>query len=147
MRHLLRILPLLVIVLLILYLTLQTPEQTWALTHAIQNFLLRLFPDGTAPNWITDGKLLRHAAHIPEYFLLGLALCVVFADKKNSLLLTLTLGLLIGLCDESLKILLPTREFSLPDLTLDAIGIATAVAVFEILVSLKIAMTKKGNEM
>ena len=48
--------------LLILFLTLQTPEQTWSLTRAVQSFLLRLFPDGRAPAWITDGQQLRHAA-------------------------------------------------------------------------------------
>ena len=131
MKHSLRILPLLVVILLILYLTLQSPGQTWALTHAVQNLLLRMFPEGTAPNWITDGNLLRHTAHIPEYFLLGLALCAAFADQKHGLLLALLLGILAGLTDETLKIFLPTREFSLPDFTFDAIGIAMSVALFE----------------
>ena len=59
MKNYLKILLLLFALLLILFLTLQTPEQTWSLTRAVQSFLLRLFPDGAAPAWITDGKQLR----------------------------------------------------------------------------------------
>ena len=141
-KHYIKIILLIVVLLLILYLTLQSPEQTWALTNAVQSFLLHLFPEGTAPNWITDGKLLRHAAHIPEYFLLGLALCAVFANKKHGLLLALLFGLLAGLADETLKIFLPTREFSLNDLIFDAIGIALANALWIVVRYAKTKITK-----
>lgn len=133
MKNCLKILLLLFALLLILCLTLQTPEQTWSLTRAVQSFLLRLFPNGTAPAWITDGKQLRHAAHIPEYFLLGLALCSVLKDRRHGLLLAIFFGILIGLADETLKFFLPTREFSLPDLIFDAIGISLAAVLFMIL--------------
>ena len=133
MKNYLKILLLLFALLLILFLTLQTPEQTWSLTRAVQSFLLRLFPDGRAPAWITDGQQLRHAAHIPEYFLLGLALCSVLKDRKHGLLLAVFFGVLIGLADETLKIFLPTREFSLPDLAFDALGVSLAAVLFMIL--------------
>ena len=131
MKNYLKILLLLFALLLILFLTLQTPEQTWSLTRAVQSFLLRMFPDGRAPAWITDGQQLRHAAHIPEYFLLGLVLCSIFSDQNHGFLLALAFGILIGLCDECLKIALPTREFSLSDLAFDAIGLALAVALYK----------------
>ena len=132
MKQPIKIILLIGVLLLIMYLTLQTPKQTWALTYKAQNFILRLFPDGTAPKWISDGKQFRHFAHIPEYFLLGLVLCSVFSDHRNGLLLALALGLLIGLCDECLKIALPTREFSLSDFTFDAIGLALAAVIYEL---------------
>ena len=145
MKHYIKIVLLIAVLLLILYLTLQSPEQTWALTHAVQSFLLRLFQDGTAPNWITDGKLLRHAAHIPEFFLLGLALCAVFTPHKHGLWLAIAIGLLISLCDETLKNFLPTREFSIRDLAFDAIGIVLAAALWEAVRYAKMKITKTAT--
>ena len=145
MKHYIKIILLIIVLFLILFLTLQSPEQTWALTHTVQNFLLCLFPDGTVPNWITDGKLFRHAAHIPEYFLLGLALCAVFTPHKHGLWFTVAFGLLIGLCDETLKHFLPTRDFSARDLAFDAIGIVLAAALWEAVRYAKMKITKTAT--
>ena len=38
----------------------------------------------------------------------------------------------IGIVDESLKVLLPTREFDVTDLFRDFIGVAVAVGIFAI---------------
>ncbi len=115
------------VLLLMLYLTLQSPEKTLALSRWAQDIAVKLWPGETAPCWITDLNRFRSAAHLPEYLILGFVLCSTF-DKKT-LWFPLLVGILIGLAEETLKIWLPTREFGLHDLIFDVIGVCLAIVV------------------
>jgi len=73
-----------------------------------------------------DEGILRSGAHIVEYGILGITLCFCFGWKK-----TLWISPLYGLCDELLKIFLPTRHFSLVDIGMDIIGTLLAIYLYE----------------
>ncbi len=98
----------------IIYLTCQTPEQTWAITTWAQRSL-------NVIGIQVASKPLRHYIHYVMYFVLGIAL---FIWKDDWWMVLVGFG--IGLLDESLKILLPTREFDWTDLLRDFAGIILA---------------------
>ena len=112
----------LVVITAIFYLTFQTPSETMALSNGFRAWLAERF--GIELN----SHAARSGAHIPLYFALGLSLCL-WAGWKNAL----RLGPLIGLTDELIKILLPTRHFDLEDLIIDIVSVAAgafAVVMF-----------------
>ena len=110
-----------VVIIAILILTLQTPEQSQAVSSAIQKIILR-FVDYP---WIRNMQTFRTVLHAPLYFLLGLA---VGAWRKKWWHAAIICSL-IALADETLKIFLPTREFGALDLLFDAVGFMIAIGI------------------
>ncbi len=113
------------VLVLIFSLTLQSPEGTSRLSKWVQEFLLSLFGQGTAPAWLYDMHWVRSYAHIPLYFTLSLSVYAAFQASlpKEGLLkvaaFAFLLSSLVGLFDEFIKIFLPMREFDIVDLGID----------------------------
>lgn len=111
-----------VVILIILVLTFQSRDNTESLSNSIKD-------------WLNDiginisGKQLRSDAHIVEYCLLGIALSQygLLSDKKIGWILYI--GFCIGLIDETMRIILPTREFELIDLLKDWLGIVLGINI------------------
>ena len=120
-------LPAILAVAALLFLTLQPPDETTELSGSFQRWLLSLWPVGQAPAWAKDSHLIRSFAHVPEFFILGCCFFIGFrfCTAKPALWTILTCcG--IGLLDEGLKYLLPTREFDVMDWSLDVAGVLLA---------------------
>lgn len=112
----------LVVVSTIFYLTFQTPSETMGLSEGFRAWLAKRL--GIELN----SHVVRSGAHMPLYFLLGISLCL-WAGWKRALLI----GPLIGLTDELIKIILPTRHFDLEDLIIDFVSVAAGVLAVIIL--------------
>ena len=121
---------------MIIALTLQQPQGTIGLSESAQRWLInawqRLWPGRDAPAWMMDMHAIRSMAHIPEYAVLGCGLLFACRPSRSGSVrrccaLTLVIGGLAGLADETLKIVLPTREFDLGDWGLDLLGLLLAV--------------------
>ena len=102
----------LIVIFTIFYLTFQSPSETMGLSERF-----RIWLSGIGIVW--DSPTVRSNAHLPEYFALGVTLCLWGGWKK-----ALWIGSLVGIIDETIKIILPTRHFDLIDLLKDFIGIA-----------------------
>ena len=76
----------------------------------------------------TDFHGIRSNAHLVLYFIFGLVLCLFCREIGLNWWITLLIGFGFGLLDESVKILLPTREFEAADLMKDCVGISLAVS-------------------
>lgn len=103
----------------IMFLTLQTPEQTHAVSSEAQVLLLQFID---AP-WIRNMVTLRRVLHAPLYFVLGVAAAI----WQNKWYKAAGICAFAALADETLKIFLPTREFGKEDLLFDAIGFMTGI--------------------
>lgn len=104
--------------LMVLFFTFQNPEQSRILSETVRGWLGNIGVE-------IEYKALRSNVHILEYFIVGLAVCCVF--KKSWIGLIVGCG--IGLFDESLKMLLPGREFSSGDVIRDFIGVGIAICL------------------
>ena len=123
-------LPALLAVAALLFLTLQPPNDTTKLSGSFQQWLLSLWPKGQAPGWVRDSHWVRSFAHIPEYFILGCCFYFGFSfSTAKPFVWTVAVCFGIGLLDEGLKALLPTREFDPVDLGLDLVGILVAAGL------------------
>ncbi|MBQ6520254.1 MAG: VanZ family protein [Anaerolineaceae bacterium] len=105
----------------ILFLTLQSSEDTLHLSETVRTFLHDRGIDMSSTQ-------LRSDVHVFEYLPLGFVLCLWLGWKKGILI-----GSLLGLADETLKIFLPTREFSAVDFGKDVIGVTAGAALCLIL--------------
>lgn len=80
----------------------------------------------------TNFHSIRSNAHLIVYFLFGLVLSLFGRECGWNCWVILAVGAGVGLIDESIKVLLPTREFDLIDLFKDLIGVATAMLVIRL---------------
>ena len=113
----------------VLILTLLPPNQTWALSEFVRRIFVSL---GLNP----DALRFRSDAHLFEYFGVGVAVALFGRSVGWKPWLIVTVGCMVGVFDETLKVFLPTREFGLEDLIKDFIGIG--IAAFLVLTSNKI---------
>lgn len=106
----------------IAFLTFQNQGNTEALSNGIKDWLNSI---GIS----ISGKRLRSDAHIIEYCMLGIALSEygLICNKKFEWIITV--GFCLGLLDELLRIVIPTREFELIDLIKDWIGIVLGIII------------------
>jgi len=114
----------------IIYLTLQSPEQTGALTKMTQQQLLKIGID-------VGLKPLRHYVHYMLYFILGLSACNLCTARGWNLCKGMIGSLAIGVMDECLKISFPTREFDFGDLMRDFAGISIAILLMVLVRKIK----------
>ena len=117
---------LLAAVVVILLLTLQDAAGTVKLSEGLRLWLERF-------GLKTDFHSIRSNAHLVLYFLFGITLCLYGKECGWSWWVIILIGCGIGLIDESIKVLLPTREFDFVDLVKDWVGIGLAVFVVLIL--------------
>ena len=106
----------------ILLLTLQDAAGTVKLSEGLRLWLERF-------GLKSDFHSFRSNAHLVLYFLFGIVLCLYGRECGWSWWVIILIGCGIGLIDESIKVLLPTREFDFVDLVKDWIGVAVAVSV------------------
>ena len=113
---------LLLAVAMVLFFTFQEPEQSRALSEVVRVWLGKI---GISVEY----KSLRSNIHILEYFIVGLAVCGFCRSRGWKVWNGAVLACGIGVLDESLKVLLPQREFSRIDLIKDCIGVGIALFV------------------
>ena len=113
---------LLAAVVVILLLTLQDAAGTVRLSEGLRLWLERF-------GLKSDFHSFRSNAHLILYFLFGIVLCLYGRECGWRWWVILLVGCSVGLIDESIKVLLPTREFDVVDLVKDWVGVAIAVLV------------------
>ena len=109
-------------VLTILLLTLQDAAGTVKLSEGLRLWLERF-------GLKSDFHSFRSNAHLVLYFLFGIVLCLYGRECGWSWWVILAAGCCVGLIDEGIKVLLPTREFDFVDLVKDWVGIGLATLV------------------
>ena len=112
-----------------LFLTLQSPEGTVKLSEG-----LRLWLEQFGVH--SDFHSFRSNAHLVMYFVLGVELALYGRESGWKWWMIILIGCRIGVVDEGIKVLLPTREFDVMDLMRDFIGIGLAV-VFKSFLNIK----------
>ena len=117
---------LIVILALNLFLTLQSPEGTVGLSEGLRHCLERF-------GFFTDSHSFRSNAHLVVFFVFGVVLCLFGRECGWHWWAILAVGCCVGLADESIKVLLPTREFDAVDLVKDWGGIIFAVLIEKLL--------------
>lgn len=117
---------LIVILALNLFLTLQSPEGTVGLSEGLRHWLERF-------GFFTDFHSFRSNAHLVMFFVFGVILSLFGRACGWSWWAILLVGAGVGLIDESIKVLLPTREFDVVDLVKDWVGVAIAVLVIRLI--------------
>ena len=105
----------------VFYLTLQSAEETTALTGKAIDWLLKF-------GITVQPKILRHDIHYVEYAVLGFFLYMSMRNAR-----AIPVAALIGLLDEGIKVLLPTREFDFTDLLRDIVGAAAVIGILMLL--------------
>ena len=113
---------LLIAVVVILLLTLQDAAGTVKLSEGLRLWLERFGLE-------SDFHSFRSNAHLVLYFLFGIVLCLYGRECGWSWWVILAVGCCVGLIDEGIKVLLPTREFDFVDLVKDWVGVAAAVGM------------------
>lgn len=114
----------------ILLLTLQDAAGTVKLSEGLRLWLERFGLKG-------DFHSFRSNAHLVFYFLFGIVLCLYGRECGWSWWAIILIGCGIGLIDESIKVLLPTREFDFVDLVKDWVGIIFAIIIGKLLADRK----------
>ncbi len=106
----------------ILLLTLQDAAGTVKLSEGLRLWLEKF-------GLKSDFHSIRSNAHLVLSFLFGITLCLYGKECGWSWWGIVLIGCGIGLIDESIKVLLPTREFDLVDLVKHWVGVAAAVGM------------------
>ncbi len=102
-------------------------EESDAESGAVLELLLRFFPFLTM-------HLVRKLAHITEYGILGVLLCLDWKwIGKGNVLLPAGVGLLAAAADEYLQTFIPGRSGEIRDVLLDFSGVAAGIAVLLLL--------------
>ncbi len=130
-----------VVVIGIFLLTLDTPDATRQLSKKVLVFAVQILDinEENPPRWATDLHWFRSLAHLPEYFILGISIksCIkAFGSDKlsiKSLGIAIIICVIIAFIDETLKLVLPAREFEGQDLLFDIVGSTTGIAAASII--------------
>ena len=85
----------------------------------------------------SDFHSFRSNAHLVLYFLFGIVLCLYGRECGWRWWAILAMGCCVGLIDEGIKVLLPTREFDFVDLVKDWVGIIFAIIIGKLLADRK----------
>ena len=114
----------------ILLLTLQDSAGTVKLSEGLRLWLERF-------GLKSDFHSIRSNAHLVLYFLFGIVLCLFGRECGWRWWVILAAGCCVGLIDEGMKVLLPTREFDFVDLVKDWGGIIFAIDTGKLLANRK----------
>ena len=135
-----RLIPVLIYVFCIIFLTTQSREDTLRLSGTFREYFKSIVPDSTS-RWTYDMHWFRTLMHLPLYFLLGCVTNLAIHDLPKSAVICL----LISLADETMKIFLPTREFGIIDLCCDIIGFMIGIIVTSFISNLVKSFCCKKN--
>ena len=112
----------LVVVLVVnLFLTLQSSLDTNRLSEGLRQWLQRF-------GFHSDPHTFRSNAHLAAFFIIGVAMALFGRECGWKWMVILVVGFVLGLFDEGIKVLLPTRHFESMDLFKDLIGITAGTA-------------------
>ena len=117
---------------IMLFLTLQSRDGTREVSGWIRQQLRAYYRTWrNTPQWVRETSVLRSMLHIPEYFVLGAILYLLWRSLDRGILaaglITVACAAGIGLAEEGLKLFLPTRHFDALDWLRDILGAAAAV--------------------
>lgn len=104
---------------MVMFFTLQDAEGSAALSESVRSWLLR-------HGFEMQSHDLRSNVHVLEYFVFGLAVLCFWKSRGCRISVCVIVCCMFGLFDESVKVLLPTREFDLIDLLKDWVGVFLA---------------------
>ena len=121
-KRVLSTLILILTILIVLFFTFQKPERSRDLSETVRTWL-------SSVGINVDYKTLRSNIHIPEYFIVGLAVCNFCRLRGWKIWPGIILACVIGILDESVKILLPGREFDAVDMIKDWLGVLVAAII------------------
>ena len=110
------------ILLLNAFLTFQSVEGTVNLSEGLRLWLEQF-------GFHSDFHSFRSNAHLVMYFVLGVVLTLYGRESGWKWWMIILLGCGIGVIDEGIKVLLPTREFDVTDLMRDFVGVAVAMGI------------------
>jgi VanZ family protein len=102
----------------------QSPNETISVSVGLQDFCKSIIPNASG-RWATDMHWFRSLLHLPLYFMLGIITAFSFTRPWVSVLVCSA----VALADETFKIFLPTREFEIRDIALDAIGFLVGIGL------------------
>ena len=105
-----------------LFLTLQSPDGTVRLSEGLRLWLERF-------GITTTFHGIRSNAHLVMFFVFGVILSLFGRECGWRWWVIILIGCGVGLIDEGIKVLLPTREFDATDLMRDFIGMVLAVGI------------------
>ena len=115
LKHIISGILLLLVVAGVIFLTLQGPEDTVKLSESFRKVAWQIGYTG-------DARQFRSDIHIIEYFIVGLFAVIFVKSIGIKIWIGIVSTCIIGILDETVKILLPTREFSFIDLIKDFAG-------------------------
>ncbi len=119
-----QILPIVMMLIVITVGTTQPPSETISVSKGLQDLCKELIPN-VSGRWATDMHWFRSLLHLPLYFMLG----IIAAFSFRKVWVSLGICSFIALADETLKIFLPTREFEVRDIIIDAIGFLVGIGL------------------
>ncbi len=128
MKRVLGFIPVVIVVELILFLTLQSIQETVFLSESFRRWLISLcgrFGFYEAGKWLDSSIIIRRIGHVIEYFVLGIAAAISLKRKRYALLFCLC----ISVADQIIKIYVPGRHFDWMDLMFDAMGYVIGLSV------------------
>ena len=107
-------------IVMILFFTFQNPHASYELSMSVRDWL-------TYHGIDIEYATLRTNAHLVEYFILGVALAMFAKVRGYKWWIPMVIGCGVGVLDETVKILLPGREFGGGDMVRDFVGVGIAV--------------------
>ncbi len=123
-KRLRQLLPIAIMLMIIAISTMQSPNETISVSVGLQDFCKSIVPNASG-RWATDMHWFRSLLHLPLYFMLGIITAFSFRRPWVSVLVCSA----VALADETFKIFLPTREFEIRDIALDAIGFLVGIGL------------------
>ena len=121
--------------LLIFGLTMQNSVESGKLSQRVQQALQKAAEKAGIDAVIlhVSNHTFRKYDHTAEFLLLGIAAALLFRRGKDAFLKALLLCMVISLADQTLKLLVPGREFDWTDYPYDAVGYFVGTGVSAIL--------------
>lgn len=143
---------LIVSICIVIYFTFQNSTDTIKSTQIVQKVMvevtLKVNRSAVNSQFILNKQLIRKAAHIAEYFVVGVAMANLWfvLRKKTMMRLPLTFCFLVSICDQMLKGILPYREFDFFDLPLDFLGYLIGVYFYVVIIKLYRTIKSKNSQ-
>ncbi len=129
MKRVLGFIPVVIVVGLILFLTMQSIQGTVFLSESFRDWLIGFcdrFGFDEAGKWLDSPMIIRRIGHVIEYFVLGIAAAISLKRKRYALLFCLC----ISVADQIIKIYVPGRHFDWMDYPFDAMGYVCGIVMF-----------------
>ena len=145
MKRLLRYVPVVAVIVMIFFLTMQNAQDTVRLSNGFGHFALMLCEKlglDTIKTRFDSSYEIRHIGHLIEYFALGVA--AAFSFKKKIYALLICVG--ISVTDQILKIYVPGRHFDWMDLPFDVVGYISGLIITWTVILLISELRRKATE-